>query len=392
MQLELTNTLTRTQQTTTQPERVNAARQSAVQVGLVTLALMITLVVAVLIRFEGDPMDFVNTGERFTQGDPRARAGADGQFYYYIATEGASAGALAKMDFPASFRYQRIFYPALAATISLWQPALVPWAMIGINVVSAAVFTGLLAYTLRLRSRMSPWYALLGGLWMGSMLSVRFVMAEPLALALGMLAVVLYVHNRFIWVIVLAGITALTKEVGLILIGGLILHTLWQRQWLKSLSLAAGALIPYLLWAWVIGQWLRIGISDTQSFRQFSLIPFGGIAGSFNLVFVIFGILWLFIPAAIFGLLIAKKVLRHADRQVMPVEMFICLAAVVFVVVIPSGTFEDLPSAVRYAQPLIIGALLYTAQQFPRRAFWLVGLWGPSILLGVLVAFSTYQS
>jgi hypothetical protein len=72
----------------------------------------------------------------------------------------------------------------------------------------------------------------------------------------------------------------------------------------------------------------------------------------------------------------------------LPIELFLLIMAAGFVIFVPGGTFEDLPSTLRYSQPLVTAALLYTAYRMPRRAIWLLLLWLPTTALGLGIAFS----
>lgn len=355
-------------------------------VGLTTALLLTLLAVGVLIRFKGDVLTFVNIGERFARGVPDGTTGGEGQFPYYIATEGFSDSAVAKMDPPPAYRYQRIVFPVLVAVFSLGQAALVPYLMLVVNILATSVFTALTAYLLKTRTRVAPWLALLVAVWMGSLVCVRFNTTEPLALAFGMGVVVCYVREKYLLAAVLAAITGLTKEIGLVLVGGVILHALWERRFWQAILIGAAAVIPFGVWAFILRQWLHGGIDATQANRQLSLIPFAGLFGSYSSVFLVLGLLWAISPAVVLGL----SAVIHAWRTkpAIPLEVFLIVVAAGFVILVPSGTFEDLPSTLRYSQPLVIAGLLFMARCLPRRAGWLLVLWLPTAVLGLGIAFA----
>jgi hypothetical protein len=364
--------------------------RSALLITAVTALLLTAFALSVLAAFGGDIFAFVNIGERFAQGIPNGRVGGEGQFPYYIATEGFAPSAIAKMDPPAAYRYQRILYPALVALLALGNAALVPYLMLAVNVIATSALTGLTAYVLITRTRVSGWLALLVGVWLGSMVCVRYNTTEPLALALGMGAVVAYLHDKFGWAAVLAACAGLTKEIGLVLVGGVILHALWQRRFAAAMLIGAVAVILFGAWALVLRTWLQAGIEATQANRQLSLVPFAGLFGSYSPVFLGLGLLWAVLPAVMLGVSALHYGWRNraAAPSTLPAEVVMLLVAAGFVVLVPSGTFEDLPSTLRYSQPLIIAALLFTARCYPRRAGWLLVLWLPTVALGLGIAFA----
>ncbi|UCC63229.1 MAG: hypothetical protein JSV36_21265 [Anaerolineae bacterium] len=134
--------------------------------------------IAILSLHRWDPMVFVLLGTRFTTGDPLGSEGYDGQFVYQIALRPTEAAEY--LDTPA-YRYQRILYPLLAHGLAAAQPALVPWALLLINLASAGVSARMAARLLE-RGQTSPWFALIIGLFAGQLLALRTDLPEPLAL------------------------------------------------------------------------------------------------------------------------------------------------------------------------------------------------------------------
>jgi hypothetical protein len=113
---------------------------------------------------QGDPLVFAEIGTRFADGNPNGSEGYDGQFFYYIATNPATAPP--KIDVPA-YRFQRILYPLLARWLAWGNSQLIPWLLIIINL---AALTGSvwLVEQLLARCRVSRWYALPVGLYANS--------------------------------------------------------------------------------------------------------------------------------------------------------------------------------------------------------------------------------
>jgi hypothetical protein len=377
--------------TTATHTEAHTAALIARRVALVTVGLLTAFALAVLWQVRGDILTFVNIGPRFAQGIPDAPAGGEGQFPYYIATEGASASAIAKMDPPPAFRYQRILYPALVAVFSFGQAAFVPYVMLIVNVLAMGAYVGLTAHLLALRGRAADrgagWLALLLAVWMGALVCVRYNTTEPLAMAFSVGAVWCYRRERMAWAALLAAVAGLTKDSGLVLVGGLILHAVWERRIGQAVLLGIAAGGPYLAWASVLRLWLGAGIDATQANRQISLIPYAGVAGYYSEVFLVLGLLWVIVPSALLAVVALRGAWR--SRPTISLETCLVLATAGFVAIIPAGTFEDLPSTLRYSQPFVVAALLYVTRHHPRRAGWLLGLWLPTTALGLAISFAS---
>lgn len=140
-----------------------------------------------------DPSAFVAAGDRFTDATVAGELtvaedslGYDGQFFHRLArsplsTERVNHGTL--LDRPA-YRHARITYPAMAWVASAGgQPAAVPWALIGVNLVAVAALTAGLADLAR-RAGRTPWLALLGAGWSGFIVATARDLSEVMAAAL----------------------------------------------------------------------------------------------------------------------------------------------------------------------------------------------------------------
>lgn len=103
-----------------------------------------------------DPLWFVWLGERYADLDPAGRTGYDGQFVYYLASDG-SAG-IPHLDSPA-YRLQRILLPVTVRYLSMGSPVPVPWILLFMNFSAIVVTAYLLAKWLK-DQNLSPWYAL----------------------------------------------------------------------------------------------------------------------------------------------------------------------------------------------------------------------------------------
>ena len=156
------------------------ARHPAWLVAFVALIVLMFFAGASLARRHWDPMACVDEGTFFRDGDPNRNAGYDGQFAYYIPDDPLQADA--RLDAPA-YRYLHILYPLLAWLLSLGgQEALIPWVLIGINLVALSVVTAWLGELLVLHGA-GRWYGMAVPLFAGMLFALRQDLNEPLALA-----------------------------------------------------------------------------------------------------------------------------------------------------------------------------------------------------------------
>ncbi|HEV2457094.1 MAG TPA: hypothetical protein VGS80_01925, partial [Ktedonobacterales bacterium] len=146
---------------------------------------------------------------------PANKLGYDGQFDYFIALDPVNARYY--IDVPA-YRYGRILYPMTARLLALGQPGLVPYTLLAVNLLAAAGGTLALAAWLK-RKRLSPWLALLFGLYPGLFIAFQRDLNEPLAYALAALGVYLFDfggRRRVLWAGIAFGLAALARESTLI--------------------------------------------------------------------------------------------------------------------------------------------------------------------------------
>ena len=355
----------------------------SLQIGVLVTVLTALFCLGILIRHQFDPLEFVEIGPLYNEGIAGAENGYDGQFAYYIATDGFNATP--KLDQPPAFRYQRIVYPLLSAALALGQRSLIPWTMLLINIFAHGLAAGVLAYLLATRTRASLWWALVPALWVGTLMSVRLDLNEPLAIALSLLGLAFYLQERYILGAILFAVAGLTKDVGLVLAGGLFLYEITQRQWWRGIRLALIAVLPFVLWliflrVW-LGAWTNTALDGIP--RLPSPIPFAGLFYAktpleFGLIFV-----WAMLPALIILVMALQKWRTVTPRP----EIWLAVAAAAFVAYTPPATINELISTLRILQPLLVSALLLTAVYYPRRLFWFGALWAPSVILAFLIAF-----
>ena len=230
----------------------------------------------------------------FHVGDPKQGTGYDGQFVYFMARDPNPRTVQAHLDIPA-YRYQRILLPWLAHLLAGGDPQRVLWAVWGINTL--AYLGGLLLWADWLRRwRVSPWWALLYGLWPGLLLPLRLGMPEPLAYGLALAGMALAQRRRWLAAALVFALALLTKETVLPFVLAAALAAgwpgkgemwFWRRQsrhqnhifsspaWL----LLGGALLPWLVWqGWLWATFGRPGVGlGGLGATPPPPVPFGGL-------------------------------------------------------------------------------------------------------------------
>jgi hypothetical protein len=198
-----------------------------------------------------DARSFINIGRGFllqsnasrsissiNQGAPFVERawGNDGQSMYFIAVDPVNARYY--VDGP-DYRYRKILYPLLARLLALGNMNLIPLMMILINWFAIAGGTLALASWLKLK-HLSPWWALVFGLYPGLSLGLDWDLTEPMSYALAALAVYLYARGgrmqRFVSPVAFA-LAARTRDKAVLfglLYGAGLLFTGLERQTIKT--------------------------------------------------------------------------------------------------------------------------------------------------------------
>jgi hypothetical protein len=364
--------------TTLQDSREARARRQARQIGLLALIGAVLLVTLVLARTGWDPLRFADLGTRFDEGDPDGTTGYDGQFCYYIARYWG--GALARMDKYPAMRYSRIVYPLLARALALGQPEMIPWMLIGINVLAHAAGTALIAYLLA-RINAPPGYSLLYAIWIGSLFALRLDLTEPLCFALALGAVAAYEHQRVIPAAILLALSALTKELGLVLAGGLAFYAaLGRRRWRDALVIWLAPLGAYIGWVLILGSWLGETPSGYGATRLRP--PLAGLAAVEDPLSLLIVVLWVALPSLLLALAAGAQMVRLRRVSLSGALM---LATGGFVLVMPDFSWVDPVAMLRLGTPMLFAALLFLADWRPRLLRVALFFWGPLTLVFFLI-------
>jgi len=324
----------------------------------VVIVVCLVYVLGVLLNSGGDPLQFALIGTRFSQGDPAGTEGYDGQFAYQIALN--PLGAAPYIDVPA-YRYQRILYPLLARLLALGQPALIPWALILVNIAAIGVGTWATGGLLK-ELRVCRWYALVYGLYGGQLLALRTDLNEPLAQGLVQLAMLAWMKERRAWAVASFALAVLAKETALVFLAAYGLYALTRRDWRGLFGLGVG-IVPFVAYQFVLWRWLgEFGVgSGGAGATSFSLIPLGGWLAIARVKITAFLVISLImVPMSILpgvaGLILSGRSLLHNRIHPFVFALLLNSAVILF---LPTSTFREPVAMLRLTQGLMVSMLLY---------------------------------
>lgn len=343
------------------------------------LALFFCCFIAALVYFTHgcDPQAFVLVGEKFALGDPSGTVGYDGQFAYYIAVD--PLGAPAYLDDPP-YRYQRILYPLLARLLAFGQPALVPWALLFVNIVSISLSTELLARMLSQRG-LGPYLAILFPLWLGQIFALRADLNEPLCFLLVLLALWWYERQQLQLSAVALAAGALAKESALLFLPAIILVLLLRREHWFALRYALVGLLPYAALQCGLYLWLG-GFGFVGKGAGFERIPFYGFVVTEPPAARIFLVIFFALPVAALLALAVRQLLRTARS----VHAWALLTNCLFIIFLTRVSTIDVLAVFRLATGVVVAALLFCAAHRRRRlALLLHAVWLPPSMIAAMI-------
>jgi hypothetical protein len=323
--------------------------------------------------------------------------GYDGQFSYYMALDFTNSPDY--LDYPA-YRYSRVLYPALARALALGDPTRVPAAMIAINWLALGIATLALAAWLRRRS-LSPWLALIVGLYPGLLLGVQRDLTEPLAYALVAAGIYFFDYGgryRLLWAGLAFGLAGLARQTTIVFplcllaamlvsgdrsrpLRGRLVDNAPRAAVLAVLSLAPALGFAAFLYAW---------LGDIGTGAGLESVPFRGLFGpDWALERQGLALIAVVVPAlAVSGVVVAA--LRAGFRRV---EFVYLLANVLlFVVLLGRLAYRDGYTSVgRVTTGVVLAAVLCLPwlRSLGARANWALvasfGLW--SAMLPVIAVY-----
>lgn len=312
--------------------------------------------------------------------------GYDGQYAYYFARDpGGSPGC---MDV-AAYRIQRILLPALGYLLSFGVDALIPVVFVVANLTALVVSVALLE-DLLVALRVSRWYALVYGLFFGTVAGVRLSTAEPLAYGLVIGALwVRQQENSRPWIEALLLLAAaLTKETTLPFVAALMLYDGVHGRWRDALRLGLIVGVPFALWQLVLYGWLgTFGVgSGGGGATPFEVVPYNGVWRIFtdteNLrVFLVVGTLAFGVAVlpSLWGLWATACEFRRRGKQA-HLYAYLHLTHAALMAFVPFSTYREFLGIFRFVVPLVLTHLLFAGLRYRGRrpliyaTLWLVGL------------------
>lgn len=351
------------------------------------LCLLYALVVVALYE---NPLALATIGSDYAPpeliADAYSAEGYDGQSVYVIARYGFDGAQYIDV---AAYRYQRILLPAAGALLSLGQLALLPWALLLVNLLALAFGTYLLGALLS-EFGVSRWFALGYALSLGVFAASRLLTTEPLAYGL-VLAGIFVLHKRDNWLAAagLFALAALAKETTLIFVAAYGLHGLLQRNIVRTLMFGLLAGLPFALWQLVLlAQLGAFGVgSGGVGATGFEIIPFWGflrilLEGGLEVFLALGTLVGLFaILPTLWGL---WRCWRDYRAKTWDVWTTLLLANAALMLFVPFSTYRELLGILRFIVGLQIAVILYAASRKQQRVLMNSVLWSLTSLLVIL--------
>lgn len=312
-----------------------------------------------------DPLALAQIGSRYAEGDPAGSEGYDGQFAYYVAVDPNPVTVSDHLDVPA-YRYQRILYPILARLAAGGNPARIPWTLLVINLLAHAVGTWSVTQIL-VDARLSSWYGLIYGLWVGLIASLGHDLYEPLAYALVAGGFLARARKQNLLGAALLGLALFAKETTLLIWGAVLLSEIVQRKPLRSVMalLFGGALFA----VWQVWLWGFFGapglVSGGAMATPFEWIPLMGLWRIGAVSLPVLGLfLFLFGPTivipAVWGVVVSVKTFLQGRK---PEESFVLLAMSSVIFFLPFSTFREPLGLLRFATGLVFAVIFFSTRQ-----------------------------
>lgn len=199
--------------------------------------------------------------------ETRSALGHDGKFFFILANDPlflAPAEHAAFLDYP-TYRAQRILYPLVAGGVGLFSAGMTVWGLIVVNVLAAGLgsyatagVAGFLGTT--------RWLGLAYVISPGIIAELDIDGGGVLALALGMLGLLLLLKKEESWAIAAFAGSVLARETMILFVGGLFL---WEWLYRRSLRVALLAIPVIGAIAWRVYAGIRLaGIESSSSMSQ----------------------------------------------------------------------------------------------------------------------------
>jgi hypothetical protein len=331
---------------------------------LVTFIVAGGYIVGRLAIADWDAVALAEIGTQFSEADPAGSEGYDGQFTYYIAVDPNPASVREKLDVPA-YRYQRILLSYLARLLSCGNVTLIPWMLLGINLIAHTIGTWAVMLYMEAHGFRSS-YALSYGLWVGLISAVGLQLHEPLAYGLVSAAWLARKRDKSLLGVGLLGLALFAKETTLIFWFALLLTDLiGKRNWKNTAAwIAVGACYAvWQLWLWHVFGAPGIGSGGANS-TPFEWIPLMGLwrigfesLPALALFAAIFGPT-IFIPV-LWGVWASARVLWKRNIHAENLNLFINSMLILF---LPFSTVREPLGLLRFACGFVLAVLFFSAR------------------------------
>ncbi len=273
-----------------QPRRRQLPDRPALVAVICALAALI-FVGALLLRSGGDPSRLVHAAPPWT--DARAAPGSltvqpadqgfDGQFFYRIAVSPLSTRrtvAGVRFDLRA-LRNARWLYGAMGWAGSGGDRDVVPWALIGLNVLAAVAIGGLSGALARDSTRHAAWGLVLA-LYPGFAYSQSLDTSELVAAAFLLAALLALRRKRWGVAAIAFTLAVLTRDTTVVVpvgIAAAAVWTGWRDRGTEAVRCFAAGVTPIAVFAiWQVVQRVRFGAVPLTSSGDNNLtVPFGGL-------------------------------------------------------------------------------------------------------------------
>jgi hypothetical protein len=344
-----------------QPKLLRFARPS-----FICLLIYLAYILVILGGHDWNPDELIRIGGHF---DPRVggqQMGYDGQFAYQIARDPLNGWQY--VDLPA-YRYQRILYPMLCLLLSFGNGLILPWNMLLINLFAVVLGVSLLEKILTFYDQ-SRWPALGYGLFIGTLISVRLCLNEPLAYALVLGGIWMYIQGKIPLAGVYFALAVLTKEITILFVIAIGIHIL-HRRFRDGVLFGTIAILPFLLWKIALFEWfhdwgMTAGGAMSTSFEW---MPFAGwwkLAAANLPGFLTISVL--IVPLVILPSILAIiQCIRQIIRRQWNESTSLLLFTAILIPFLPSSNILDPLGVSRALMGLVIAWLVYGAQNQSRR-------------------------
>ena len=347
---------------------------------LIVTILFLLYAAVVILANGGNPLALVTIGTQFSEGNPNGSEGYDGQFNYYIARDPSTAAQY--IDVPA-YRFQRILLPAIGWLLSFGNEALIPYIFLLVGAISLAAGTALMERLL-VEQDVSRWYALAYGLTIGTFGSARLSLPEPLAYALALGGLWLFLRERWLWSAVLFALAALARETTLLIPAACGFYLLQQRKWRVAIPFGVITLVPFVIWQGILyAHFGTFGVgSGGAKATGFEIIPFAGIARIITdvpaearlSVLLIFSVLLIpFVLAPTFWGL--RRCWQDWRQGKFDLYSWMLLANAAIMPFVPFSTYREPLGILRFIVGLQIAVILYAAERHNKRALRNSTIW-----------------